>query len=301
MKKINVIILLFVGILGMTTITSCNPEPDTDVLPTLGFISEASSITADATVDTLTPLLFKVTAKQNPNTKKALQSLRVQSFMDNSPVKDTTVTINDDDFLGSFNYDATITPSKEEKFIFTLTDKAGETVDKTITITTNERPAVVAPTPVVEYTARLLGGQANSTEGSFYDAHTGTVKLVSDANSSESTIDLIFAYEVGNQFFMGAPSNSDIQASHTNVASWTTQNVTFIEESTLTVAEFDAIENVEDLPAVTSTATKIDFLLTDKIFSFETTDGKTGIVKVNSTTGSGGANTAIDIDVKIQP
>ncbi|MGB0885749.1 MAG: hypothetical protein ACPGR5_04930, partial [Chitinophagales bacterium] len=97
------------------------------------------------------------------------------------------------------------------------------------------------------------------------------------------------------------PSNSDIQASHTNVASWTTQNVTFIEESTLTVAEFDAIENVEDLPAVTSTATKIDFLLTDKIFSFETTDGKTGIVKVNSTTGSGGANTAIDIDVKIQP
>ena len=94
MKKLNFLFLLLVGLIGMSALTSCNPDGDgDDVDPTLGFIAEASSVTADKTVAINEPLLFKVSGDVNPNTKKNLQTIRVQSFQNNSEKTDTSYTI----------------------------------------------------------------------------------------------------------------------------------------------------------------------------------------------------------------
>lgn len=303
MKKLNVLFLLLAGFIGISALTSCDPEPQTDVLPSMIFSTDGAAIANSTTVDTLAPLLFKISANENPNTKKNLQTLRVQSFKNNAPVKDTLVTINDDSFLGSFNFNADTSFSVAEKFIFTLIDREGEKAIKEIIITTKDAPVVVDPTgdPINSYSAKLLGGQSNPNEGSFFDAHTGTVLNTAGAITASATIDFIFAYGTMNQYYIGAPSDADIQTSHgTIAATWSTLNTTTFSPSSMTVADFDAMIDDRDFPTSTGVETKINMLGAGDVFSFLTVDGKFGMVKVNSVDGTVAGNRAIDIDVKVQ-
>lgn len=181
MKKLNFLFLLFVGLIGLSTLTSCNPTENDDVKPTLGFIAEAASITADKTVAVKAPLLFKVSGAVNPNTKKNLQSLKIQSFKNNSPVIDTLVSINSDSFLGSFTFNADSSYSVEEKFTFTLLDKGGQTTIKSFVITTEVAP--VTSTPF-----------GTAVSGAFYHAQgsngcTGGYDLVSGAAVAGAGVD----------------------------------------------------------------------------------------------------------------
>ena len=168
MKKLNLLFLLFVGILGMSAISSCTPDANTDVLPSMTFSTDGAAIADNATVTKGGALLFKISSIENASTKKNLQSLRVQSFTNNTAVKDTTITINSTSHLVSLNYNAVDIYSTEEKFTFTLTDKAGEVATKSITITTEDSPIVVVTgDPITTYTATMLGAQSNPTLGSF--------------------------------------------------------------------------------------------------------------------------------------
>ena len=296
MKKLNFLSILFVAVMAISTITSCNPTND-DVKPSMTFSDEGAGITGDKTVPVNSPLLFKITAVSNPNTKKNLKTLRIQSWKNNTPNVDTTVTINDDKFLGSFNFHADSNYSVEEKFQFTLTDKAGEAATKTITITTEDAP--VNANPINTYSATLLGGQSNPNVGSFYDVNTNTVYQLSGANSNQADIDLIFAYGNTNHYYIASPDDADIAISHSNVASWTTRNSTILMTTSISAADFDAMTDDANFPTV-SGSSKVNMLQVGDVFAFQTVDGKKGLVKVTEILGSSGADRAIKIDVKIQ-
>lgn len=297
MKKLNLLFLLVAGFFAMTAIVSCTPETD-DVKPTLGFIAEGASITADKTVDPLTPLLFKVSGAENPNTKKALQSIRVQSFIDNTPNVDTTVTINDDSYLGSFNYNATSFYSKEEKFTFTLTDKAGETATKTFIITTTEAAGNIKTfTNVI-----LLGAQSNAN-GSYLDAYTADIYTSANYLANAASIDMIYFYGSTNLATLAAPSDVTVNGTGSNLAlavGMSPQNDTKFMTTTITTAEFDAMADDSSFPTITSGAgdSKANDLALNDVIAFETADGKKGLIKVTEIVVN--ANGTLKIDVKIQ-
>lgn len=285
----------------MSALSSCTPEENDDVAPTLGFLAEASSITADATVAVDAPLLFKVTGASNPTTKKNLQSLRVQSFMNNTAMIDTTVTINDDSYLGSFNYNATSTYSTEEKFTFTLTDKAGETAIKSFTITTEAAPAVGSP--VTEHTnVIILGAQSNSTNGSYLDAHTGDVYLQSQAIPNSAAIDMIYYFGSTNSATLAGPTDATVNGGTGNLAmavGMNPQNDTKFSTTGFTATEFDAMDSDLEFPSDVSSDTKATMLATGDVIAFKTADGKIGLIKIK-TISAQTANSTMTIDVKIQ-
>lgn len=175
MKKIN-LLLLFVGILGMTFISSCTPDEKTDVKPTISFSSNGAGITGDVTVAPSAPLAFIVSAGENPSTKKNLKDIRVQSWKDNTPNIDTTITINAPTYANTFNFNARIQNSKTEKFTFTVTDKAGESVAKSFTITT-EDAVVLSPdlTTAASFTMVRCGSANDPVKyGMQFDQVVGT-------------------------------------------------------------------------------------------------------------------------------
>lgn len=302
MRRLNFLFTAVLAIAGLSFIASCTPNETTNVKPKLNFISEGASITADKTVDAGAPLLFKVNGVSNTSTKKNLKTLRVQSFTNNNPNVDTTVSIKKDSYTGSFNYHAPATASTEEKFTFTLTDNAGETDVVNITITT-EAAAPPAPTPnaIETYNSVLLAGQGSSHAGSFYDAETNTVYKSADARTNAAKVDLIFAYGNTNKYYIGAPSNTDINTSHTTMATgWSTKNATKLMTTAITAAEFDAMTDDANFPTITGNATKVNMLAAGTVFAFETVAGKVGLVKVVSTSGTSATTRAIRIAVKIQ-
>lgn len=295
MKKFNFLFLLLAGFIGTSAITSCTPEETEDVKPSMTFSTDGAAINADKTVTPGSPLLFKISAIQNQTTKKNLQSLRIQSFKDNTPNIDTTVTINADSYLGSFNFNASEDSPKEEKFTFTLTDKASEKVVKSIVITTQTPGSTIN-----SYNAKLLAGQDNPNYGSYFSVATGSVLKMLAANTTPASVDFVFAYGTTNKYYIGAPSNSDMLLSHPNMVGWGTKNATTFETTSITVAEFDAMINDADFPATVGTDTKVNELAAGNVFAFKTLTGKIGLVKVNDTMGSAAASRAIDIDVKVQ-
>lgn len=299
MRRLNFLFTAVLAIAGLSFIASCTPNETTNVKPKLNFIAEGPSITSNKTVATGAPLLFKVNAVSNTSTKKKLKTLRVQSFMNNQPNVDTTVNLKGDSYTGSFNYNATTTASKEEKFTFTLTDNAGETDIVNITITTE----AAAPTAnaIETYNSTLLAGQSNANAGSFYDAETNTVYKSAPARTNAAKVDLVFAYGTNNQYYIGAPNDSDINISHTTMATgWSIKNATKLMTTAITAAEFDAMTDDANFPTITGNATKVNMLAAGKVFAFETVAGKVGLVKVISTSGTSPATRAIRIGVKIQ-
>ena len=301
MKKLNLFSILFVAVLAITSITSCNPTAD-DVKPSMVFSTDGAAIAASETVAINTPLLFKISAVENPSTKKKLKTLRIQSWKNNTPNVDSLVTIADDSFLGSFNFNADSTYSLEEKFIFTLTDKAGETATKTIIITTENAP-VVTGDAITKYSATILGAQSNSTLGSFLDLHTGDVYLTASANANSADIDLIYYYGSSNEASFAAPTDVTVNGGAGNFSlatGLTTQNETiFAVNTTVDFAQMVSDNDDRDFPtAIAGSATLSNTMAVGDVIQFLTEDAKMGFIKVtNIVTGGAGE---INIDVIIQ-
>ncbi len=298
MKKIN-LLLLFVGILGMTFITSCTPDENTDVKPTISFSSNGAGITGDVTVAPGAPLAFIVSAGENPNTKKNLKEIRVQSWKDNTPNIDTTMTINAPTYANTFNFNARSEYSKTEKFTFTVTDKAGESVAKSFTVTTEDEP--VNANPITTYTATLLGAQTNATLGSYLNLHDGMVYKQAAANTNSADVDLIYYYGATNQASFASPTDVTVNGGSGNLSmatGFTTNNETIFASSAVTSSEFDAMTDDANFPASISGSTLANTLGTSDVIEFITHDGKIGLIKVTGL--NTGATGDITISVKIQ-
>ena len=141
MKKIN-LLLLFVSIISLTYITSCTTEEKAD--PTIDFVAEGGSITADITdLEIGHEIQFIINVNQSIDTKKNLKTFKVSSITNNATRIDSTVeNINADHKKMTFTFHTDTTYNSEEVFTFILTDKAGVSFSRTITIKTKVAPVV---------------------------------------------------------------------------------------------------------------------------------------------------------------
>ena len=89
-----------------------------------------------------------------------------------------------------------------------------------------------------------------------------------------------------------------------DVSGWTTKNGTTFSSTSVTAAEFDAMDDDEIISTVTGTNSKANQLSVGDVFGFVTAStsdnpNKKGLAKVTAINGSGGSGT-ISLVVKVQ-
>ncbi len=171
------------------------------------------------------------------------------------------------------------------------------------------------PTPTVTYgntntfSARMMGGQTNSTLGSFFSTTSGNVITSSAAGASTSiqaSVDFVYFFGTANQASMGAPNDTTVATAHSNntsLSTWTTKNATKFVKTTISAADFIASANdslVKTIDAATINASMVNTLAAGNVVAFKTAAGKLGLFHVQAVEGTTGLDRSITINVKVQ-
>ncbi|MFP3859952.1 MAG: hypothetical protein ACLFUW_03935 [Bacteroidales bacterium] len=156
------------------------------------------------------------------------------------------------------------------------------------------------PEPAEEFSAKIMGAHENSDHGSFLDAHSGTVYLVSDAMNNQEDIDMLYFYGSTNEATIAAPDDEDAEQFNVyELDNWDTRNATRFTD--LLDINFAGIETEADIEDEVSSPenTKSNLLEIGDVVGFETVDEKKGVFEVvDIATGTEGY---IEINIKIQP
>jgi len=289
MKKISLLLtIVLIGFIGV--FTSCDEAADL-LNPKLEFFGTGDYIDEDVTVEPGAAISFSWLATKGTNNLKTFSISRDGVTLADYP----------DDDIENNNYTDQVTlyaPLNEGAYVytFTVTDGKDKTASVSFTITVEASGG-----PINSWTATL--GSHQSTTGSSFASTTGTVYGIADAKTNSSLIDFMYFYGATNYATLAAPDDADVSsvfASADGPANWTTRNSTKFAETSVTAAEFDAIETdlvvVEE--ATGASATKVNELAVGDVVAFVTAAGKMGLVKVVSVTS--GATGSIDIAVVVQ-
>lgn len=200
-----------------------------------------------------------------------------------------------------FDYTYTIPTSvgvdTEIKITFEVTDKKDNVTKKEMTFT-----VVSGAGAIDRFTAVLMGAQDNTTDGSFLDVSANNVMLQAAASVAQGSVDMVFYYGVTNKATICAPNDVTVgggAASFALCEGWTTKNPTKFGASTVTAAEFTAMNDDAMLSSISGlSASLMKDLAVGDIFAFTTVDDKNGLVKVSALTAA--ANGKITLDIVIQ-
>lgn len=278
---------------GAMVFTSCkkddDEEPTVDLTPILNFIGGAGYTDTDATLAPSSAFKVGITAEENANSQKNIESFKVVRTFNNVPT-----TVYEDDNIGEPTYTKELdlvanTESGVERWTFTVTDKDGLTKQLVLNITT-------VPT-VTAYKNVTMGSFNDPTYGSFMASATGTVLTKAEASADQASVDFAFYLGAVNKSTFGAPSNDDVKAVFELTGAWTVFNETLFEMTSISVADFDAIGNTYAFPTFAGTEDDINNLEADDVVAFMTVDGKHGLIKVNGINQKGDI---INIDVIVE-
>ncbi|MDZ7741749.1 MAG: hypothetical protein U5Q03_08385 [Bacteroidota bacterium] len=297
MKKLNYLFLI--ALIGsMFALTSCNKDDDDEpqnLSPTFNFNGGNGFISSDATVEANQEFKIGVIALANTNSNKKLTNFNVTQVQNNAPNLIYDSTFSSDVFQMDWIFTA---PNAETQLnlIFKLTDKAGETAEKTITITVEKTGTVV-----YKFSDITMGSYNDQQYGSFYSTETDQVYFDSEAINNQAKIDWCY--------FKGATHGETFAATDDATAvsvfailaddNWTVRNETRFAMATMTAAEFDAISDngIIEFEAWTTGESRINNLQQDDIVLFKLQDGRLGYLKVNESISRGDK---INIDVIVQ-
>jgi hypothetical protein len=293
--------LLFFGMIVLFSatllISSCTTDnTTTDLPPTIGFLAESDYLTGDATLTVNTPFSIKVVAQENATSGTNLESMKITRVF-NLSSWDTTLTFNESTYtlLSSFIARST---AGVEKIEFKVTDKDGQSATKSLQITTE-----LGTTPINTFAMKILGSYQSAT-GSSFASIDGSVYTLPEAFANQAKVDFLYWYGASTQATIGAPDDPKANEVYTGVnglPNWTTKNATRFVETTVTVAEFDAITDGNVLATLAAGATTLSHmgsLAVNTVFAFKTQSGKYGLIKVDAIVT--GASGDITIDVKVQ-
>lgn len=173
-------------------------------------------------------------------------------------------------------------------------------------------PTPTGPTykSLMSYEARLLGGQTNSSLGSFYSTTEDSVYFTNSADSNQSKIDLIYYFGLnsGDSSVIASPkdavfNNTNDQNPHVKVKTWTVKNNTTFLKLDLSPSEFMALKNdslfQSDLDS-NVVATKITKLKVGDVVGFKTQTGKYGAYHVRAINNNTALTRSITLDLKVQ-
>jgi hypothetical protein len=144
-----------------------------------------------------------------------------------------------------------------------------------------------------------LGAQNNQGTGNFFSISESTVYTLANATSNQQIIDMVLGYNATDKAYLASP-NANLTGDY-DLSSWTTKNSIMYCTTTYQDVNFDMIDS--DLLLIsaydeTKDTEKAIELQKGKIYSFKSSTGKPGLIKVLST-ASNDAGTA-GIEIKIQ-
>ncbi len=282
---------------GATIFTSCKKDEETGPAPTISFTNSVSSFEIDfATQPDPYTLQFTVTVTAEEE---------ISTFTAKKKVSGATVNITPvpADFDGktsyTYNYSGSFTAAETYpvELIFSCTDKADQTYEKTFTVT---KHTGTAANPISTWTATL--GAQSATPGSFFASSTGNIYTMGTSTANQAVIDFIYYYGSANFATICAPNDetvTGVSGDFTWTQAWTTKNATKFGTSAVTVAQFDAMTDDATISTIgTLTDTKLTNVQNGSLYAFTTAAGKKGLIKVTALTT--GATGEISISVKVQ-
>lgn len=151
-----------------------------------------------------------------------------------------------------------------------------------------------------------IGAQDNSITGGFYSVSENKVYTMDAASQNQAAIDILCFYEAagGNNIAIASPGTG-IDGIFTGVSApenWTTANTTYFTKTTLTVEQFDALEETDQLIETSyDTANafrKAKDLKVDDIYAFQVEAGTYCILKVTEVVQDSIGSVEFEIKVK---
>lgn len=197
---------------------------------------------------------------------------------------------------------------------FKLLLMVGLAVSIGFTSCTEDEDPAPTPTPttygaISTYSAKMMGGQTNTSLGSFFASDSGIVYLSGATGASaalQGRIDLVYYFGTANQATLGAPNDSLTNVAHENnssLSTWTVKNATKFYKTALTPVEFMLSANdslIKTVDAASITASSANLLQVGSVVAFKTVAGKSGLIHVGSIDGTTGSDRSITINVKVQ-
>jgi hypothetical protein len=274
-------------------ITACEKEEE-PIPPAITFKQATGYISANGAAKFGDTLNFEVGVKSN-GTDNLVKFL---IFFNNQQLLDST--INTQNFTFAFYSTKTILDKEVWKFV--SSDIAGNTKTDSIVISGNFGP-------IYTYNNLKFGAQNNTSEKGFvsYSNSTATQYKQDEAFLHQAEIDMFCFYENTptsvNLMTLAAPGSNikNVFAGATDPYLYTTKNVTFFVKTTLTAAQFDAVQN--DAVILASFNPKNQFkkaklLTVGEVYAFKLQSGKYGLYKVTAVEGA--ETGTLQIAVKIQ-
>lgn len=297
MKKLSYLLGILV-VAGML-FSACSKEEENMEPPSLSFLGGEGRIDSDETLTVGTEFTFGFTASKVSD--QDLRRVLIQRKFENV----STITVLDSAIsAASFTLDITTFAYPTvgaEDFEITVTDKADKSSTISFTITTTP-----AASNITTYIDKILGAQGNTT-GSSFASMDGTVYELADAKANSEKIDWMYFYGATNLATLASPDD-DAAAQVFNgepngLQNWDTKNATRFKLTTLSGADFNAINTSVQLvtAATLPTApveTKINNLSAGKVLAFETWDEKYGLIRIDAVSGT--SDGSITITVKVQ-
>lgn len=183
--------------------TSCGTDTE-EVTPAAPSITLSAADETGTTVNVGEAVTFTVSV----NAPGGFNVIRVDKTVGTgSTVQFDEETKTPGQTVTSFTYNFAYTPTSDEAgqniyFDFEVVDDAGLTSTHEFVVTVNE-PAILT------YQTVLLGGQQNSTEGSFYNARDNQVYLMAAAKNNKDKVDLLYYFGANNLATIAAPTDAD--------------------------------------------------------------------------------------------
>lgn len=294
MKKISfllaVVLISFIGVF-----TSCDEAEDL-LGPKLQFFGTGDYIDEDVTVEPGAVISFSWLATKGASNLASFSIARDGVTLAGYPDED----IEKDNYTDQVTLEAPLNLGAYV-YTFTVTDSKDKTASESFTITVEASGG-----PITSWTKPL--GSYQAATGSSFASSTGEVYLIAAAKANSAIIDFMYFYGATNFATLAAPDDADVStvfASADGPASWSTRNSTRFALTSLTAAEFDAIDNdiVVVEKATGAAATKVNNLAVGNVVAFITDATKTGgakmgLVKIVSI--ATGATGSMDIAVIVQ-
>lgn len=275
MKKLNLLLSMFL-LTGAVLLTSCGKDEDkTDPGPALTLKSGDNYTSADKTIQVNTNLLVGITAAKSPVSGQKLTRFRLSNISNN-----VSATVFDTLFsLDSYNWERSIPFNSvgSARLLFELWDNAGVKVEKGFDVTI-EDPGM----QVNKYTSISLG----SLNDAFYSSTENNVYLLSQLTNTpanQSKIDLIFfKYDTANNTIASPADELSNMVTELQLILWTNKNQTVFNTTTITAAQFDAIDQTFQFPAfnLNAQSSRVTNLQVGQVILFKTQANKLGLIKV---------------------
>ena len=294
MKRLN-LFLLGLTVVGVIFFTSCGEETTSN--PPVITIDQPDPLTAIAGSVILTGEIVAEAKLDQVKLFIVTDNAETQYGSAYTSFSSGDITTSDNlNYIFRFDVDG-LTESCAVKI--EATDKENQTSSKSVDVT-------IAGAEINTFTAVLMGAQNNANIGSALDADAGTVYKISgdEAKAAATLVDMLYYYGTVNLATFAAPNDETVNGNagasgFSWTSTWSVQNATKLGISTMTVGQFDAIDDDMELTAISGlTASKVTDLGVDDVVEFITAGGKKGALKVTALTAT--SSGTITINVKIQ-